>query len=792
MIYYADAAGSTVRCVPERVHQGGAEGNKLLLIAPFAAGGSVWAAFSLPDGTVTQRFRLSYEGAFAGLCDEAGNAVNGWSLSLPVSVSAQYGDVTVQFYYSQGDKEIAGGAAVFTVERGVASELPESPAEDVYAQIVQAVDALSSDVNNGYYAARALYGWNSSYSYGANEVVFVPDAGECGALVRSKAANNLGNPPYTDGVADTAHWEEVLHFGNVAAQFREELSALAVRAESAESAAGSAASAAQGAAEEAQASAQAAQSAAGSAAVAAAEQVEQSLAASLFAAQTAAGEAQAANASAQAYAEESLSNKTYSGIYCTQAETYAKKAEEYKDLAAQYAQEGIAPNLDYASVAELPAEGSTKFLYLIPEEGGEEFNRYSEYIWVPSAGTYEFVGTTGVDLSGYAKTTGEYKDMSVGSAQSASFALRANVLSRCFEVGGEQEGWYRVGTVTPAMLAQVSEGDGRYECILTSRTSEGAAGILRVAGEVSGGVFSQMKVSVLAGSIAAADFCVSTGSSSFDLYCKCASGVRRGFTFLDESFAGTSGNIFMISVSYFGSAHPSGVSGVSEAGDGEGNLLDAVFARKSGTYEGLSVGNATKATSAESAQTASTADYATTAGTCYRAEVADTATNASVAASATDAVNAQFAESPETGDDSNKIATTNFLVAVSLHSGTIWEESGYVTLTYRGKGYQVRRENPEIFSRTTAAVHISRSANVVTVSFEGILDSNIPLNTQTQILTGLPKPVVPVFGCASVNKPTYPVTARIDAEGAFTVTSPVAALATGTKLSCSVVYITAE
>ena len=121
MIYYADAAGSTVRCVPERVHQGGAEGNKLLLIAPFAAGGSVWAAFSLPDGTVTQRFRLSYEGAFAGLCDEAGNAVNGWSLSLPVSVSAQYGDVTVQFYYSRGDKEIAGGAAVCTVERGVAS-----------------------------------------------------------------------------------------------------------------------------------------------------------------------------------------------------------------------------------------------------------------------------------------------------------------------------------------------------------------------------------------------------------------------------------------------------------------------------------------------------------------------------------------------------------------------------------------------------------------------------------------------------------------------------------------------
>ena len=51
MIYVLDASGNAVRCMPERVYQGAAEGSRLYLAAPFAAEAEVGAVFALPDGT---------------------------------------------------------------------------------------------------------------------------------------------------------------------------------------------------------------------------------------------------------------------------------------------------------------------------------------------------------------------------------------------------------------------------------------------------------------------------------------------------------------------------------------------------------------------------------------------------------------------------------------------------------------------------------------------------------------------------------------------------------------------
>lgn len=58
--------------------------------------------------------------------------------------------------------------------------------------------------------------------------------------------------------------------------------------------------------------------------------------------------------------------------------------------------------LEYQIVSELPASGKKGTIYLISNSGTNP-NAYDEYIWVNT--TFEKIGSTEVDLSGYLKTT---------------------------------------------------------------------------------------------------------------------------------------------------------------------------------------------------------------------------------------------------------------------------------------------------------------------------------------------------------------------------------------------------
>ena len=55
---------------------------------------------------------------------------------------------------------------------------------------------------------------------------------------------------------------------------------------------------------------------------------------------------------------------------------------------------------DFEIVQELPATGEKGVIYLVANSGSGT-NIYDEYIWVTSTSSYEKIGTTDVDLSGY-------------------------------------------------------------------------------------------------------------------------------------------------------------------------------------------------------------------------------------------------------------------------------------------------------------------------------------------------------------------------------------------------------
>ena len=56
--------------------------------------------------------------------------------------------------------------------------------------------------------------------------------------------------------------------------------------------------------------------------------------------------------------------------------------------------------IDFQVVASLPATGVKGVIYLVSNSGSSP-NIYDEYIWLSSSSSFEKIGTTDIDLSGY-------------------------------------------------------------------------------------------------------------------------------------------------------------------------------------------------------------------------------------------------------------------------------------------------------------------------------------------------------------------------------------------------------
>ncbi len=213
MIYFFDSAGNSFRCVPERICQGSSEANSLTLIAPFDDSAQLAVSFCLPTGESTPRYYMQFIGPMGGAITAEGGKLYGWRTLLPALVTARYGLVAAQFFRvgTQGDI-LATEKVLFTVEQGVAPDLSQVSDEESYLQILSVISQLHTDVKNAAYAARALYGWNATYHYSVNEIVYCPEAYERGSFVRSLVTENT-NPPYNaQGGLNSQYWEEVCRF----------------------------------------------------------------------------------------------------------------------------------------------------------------------------------------------------------------------------------------------------------------------------------------------------------------------------------------------------------------------------------------------------------------------------------------------------------------------------------------------------------------------------------------------------------------------------------------------------
>ena len=291
------------------------------------------------------------------------------------------------------------------------------------------VSQIQEDIKSGNIYARGIVPWNSTYTYGANEITFYPNIGEFGAFVKSVQTGNTGNEPYLNGTVNSTWWTEVVNFNNIAEDYFQEVKAAASAAQSSATAAAQSASNATGSATQARQYATAAEGHA-NAASGSAEQAASS-------ATAAAGSATAAGQSASAAAQSA-----------TQAEQNANAAEESAGAAAQSASaaqasadraqqivDGIGDvytpvgSIPYAQLPATPSQAERGYVYNITDSFTTD-SRFVEGAGLQyAAGTnvavvlngsqymYDVLGGM-VDLSNYAQTNGSYPNMSVGKATS--------------------------------------------------------------------------------------------------------------------------------------------------------------------------------------------------------------------------------------------------------------------------------------------------------------------------------------------------------------------------------------
>lgn len=249
MIHFVDNNGTVIKTIESPVYQGSAEANNIILIAPYAANLQFSVAFFLPNGEITPRYAMTQGGTLNGVEYEPTNgAMAIWTFSMPNNITQYYGTVYAQFYaYGTNGQITASSRTSFVVARGVPEELPDFPDQTIYNQILTIISQLNTALNNGSYAARAIYWWINTYTYGMNEITFYP-IGTYGAFVRSAVTGNIGNQPYNnDGVLDSAHWQELVNFNKIYAAEQNAIAQAQAAAESAQNAEESASAAAQSA-----------------------------------------------------------------------------------------------------------------------------------------------------------------------------------------------------------------------------------------------------------------------------------------------------------------------------------------------------------------------------------------------------------------------------------------------------------------------------------------------------------------------------------------------------------------
>ena len=407
MIFFVANDGTIIKSGPSFVYQGSEDAGCVCVVAPFAANAECTAIFKLPNGELKSPLLLTAEGVVEGVINNAsGKAYALWKRDIPEPIARYYGEVQVQFFFHFADRVLTTSSSTFTVGRGVARVLPDTPDDTVYEDILSNIVSLQSQLDNGAFTARSIYAWNSIYVYGVNELVYYPNKGEYGTILKSLIKEN-NTTPYAGEDLNSDYWQEIIDFN-----YLNNLYEIKTDAE------------------------QAALIAKGCAATAEAEATK-----------------------AATYEAGAKSAKEVAEALKNTAVESAEAAKSWAEVAKQYAQFGIKFNTEYASLSELPTPGNSQFIYLIPN-GSTGNNSYDEYMWVENKSDYEKVGTTEIDLTDYATLEKLFAEETTRSLADDTLGARIDTIDK---VKADKNDTCPNMTVGNSLFATCSDSSGTTE-----------------------------------------------------------------------------------------------------------------------------------------------------------------------------------------------------------------------------------------------------------------------------------------------------------------------------------------
>ena len=146
MLFYFNGEGKIIKTIPKPIYQGSNKANTIYFIAPVTATAKVNVSFILPNGFITKQNTMVAQGQLSGIEAPDNSMFNVWSFDIPAIVTAYAGAVTTQFFIIADKSIITTQTVKFAVSKGVSAILPQSPSQNIYNDILIALQNITEQV----------------------------------------------------------------------------------------------------------------------------------------------------------------------------------------------------------------------------------------------------------------------------------------------------------------------------------------------------------------------------------------------------------------------------------------------------------------------------------------------------------------------------------------------------------------------------------------------------------------------------------------------------------------------
>lgn len=146
MLFYFNGEGKIIKTIPKPIYQGSNKANTIYFIAPVTATAKVNVSFILPNGFITKQNTMVAQGQMSGIEAPDNSLFNVWSFDIPAIVTAYSGAVTTQFFIIADKSIITTQTVKFAVSKGVSAILPQAPSQNIYNDILIALQNITEQV----------------------------------------------------------------------------------------------------------------------------------------------------------------------------------------------------------------------------------------------------------------------------------------------------------------------------------------------------------------------------------------------------------------------------------------------------------------------------------------------------------------------------------------------------------------------------------------------------------------------------------------------------------------------